>query len=186
MVTVKDPSDLASVLERIRQRAERDPVFAESLSALVVPAATDPFNDDGVSGEERAQVRAMNQQRQAEQLERLRARSLPTPDVVELLPTVSDRKGVDRRRKRGTLLGIRHGNQVLHPRWQFDIAGRKTWDGLARVLAALRAVSEDPVVQDAVAVNPHPDAGGTSVTEVLAAGEVERAVELIGLAGDQS
>jgi hypothetical protein len=44
---------------------------------------------------------------------------------------------VDRRRARGTLLGIRAGNQMLHPAWQLDPRRRDTLPGLCLVLTAL-------------------------------------------------
>jgi hypothetical protein len=37
---------------------------------------------------------------------------------------------VDRRRARGRLLGIRAGNQMLHPAWQLDPRRRDTLPGL--------------------------------------------------------
>jgi hypothetical protein len=176
---------LAAVLDRLRIRAESDPSLIETLEHL---AHADPVDDPfATPADDVARLaRTINQQRQADRLTELRARSLTTGQVVELLVSVSDRKGVDRRRARGTLLGIRVGNQMLHPLWQFDPRRRDTHPGLSAVLTALSDVASDALDADAIATAPRTDAGGASVAEVLAAGRVEAAVTLVHLAGDQS
>jgi uncharacterized protein YoaH (UPF0181 family) len=176
---------LATVLDRLRERAESDPSLVETLEHLadVAPVA-DPF---ALPADDVAELaRAINQQRQADRLVELRARSLTTGQVIELVASISDRKGVDRRRARGALLGVRAGNQMLHPAWQFDPRRRDTFPGLGRVLAALSEVAADPIDADAIATTPRADADGASVADLLAAGRIEGAVALVHLAGDQS
>ena len=103
-----------------------------------------------------------------------------------MVPSISDRKGVDRRRARGTLLGIRAGNRMLHPAWQFDPRHRDTYPGLPLLLAALAEVATDGLDADAIATTARADADGSSAADLLAAGHVEAAVALVHLAGDQS
>lgn len=176
---------LAATLDRLRERAESDPSLIETLEHL---ADADPVDDpfatpaDGVA----KLASTINRQRQADRLAELRARSLTTGQVVELLASVSDRKGVDRRRARGALLGIRVGNQMLHPVWQFDLRRRDTHPGLSVALAALSDIAADGLDADAIATTPRADAGRASVADLLAAGRIEAAVTLVHLAGDQS
>lgn len=176
---------LTAVLARLRERAETDPSLVETLQHLAhADPVADPFAtpNDGVV----ALARPLNQQRQEDRLTALRARSLTTGQVVELLTSISDRKGVDRRRARGALLGIRAGNQMLHPTWQFDRRHRDTRTGLRRVLAVLTEVAADPIDADAIATTPRAEADGASVADLLADGRIDAAVALALLAGDQS
>ncbi|MGH3442933.1 MAG: hypothetical protein ACRDUY_13015 [Nitriliruptorales bacterium] len=175
---------LNTVMEQLRARAESDPAFADTLHHLVESDLGDPF---AVAPDDlREFAHQVNRGRQAERIEELRARSLTTSEVVGLLASVSDRKGVDRRRHRGTLLGIRDGNRTLHPDWQFDRRRRETHEGLAEVLEALQEVAGDDLDADAIAVVPRAEAGGASVADLLADGDVASAVGLVHLAGDQS
>jgi hypothetical protein len=176
---------LSAVLGLLRERAESDPSLVETLEHLAdADPVQDPFATPAVDVARLA--RTINRQRQADRLAELRARSLTTGQVVELLASISDRKGVDRRRARGALLGIRVGNQMLHPAWQFDLRRRDTLPGLSLVLTALSDVAADGLDADAIATAPRADADGASVADLLAAGRIEPAVTLVHLAGDQS
>ncbi|TVR38065.1 MAG: hypothetical protein EA388_00535 [Nitriliruptor sp.] len=176
---------LSVVLDRLRERAESDPALLETLQHLVdSEPVVDPFGTPAEDVTELA--RTLNEQRQADRLSQLRARSLTSGQVVEMVPSISDRKGVDRRRARGTLLGIRIGNQMLHPSWQFDPRRGDTLAGLRRVLAALAEVVSDGLDADAIAIMPRAEADGASVADLLADGHIDAAVALAQLAGDQS
>jgi hypothetical protein len=176
---------LSAVLGLLRERAESDPSLVETLEHLAdADPVQDPFATPAVDVARLA--RTINRQRQADRLAELRARSLTTGQVVELLASISDRKGVDRRRARGALLGIRVGNQMLHPAWQFDLRRRDTLPGLSLVLTALSDVAADGLDADAIATAPRADADGASVADLLAAGRIQPAVTLVHLAGDQS
>ena len=176
---------LAAVLDHLRERAESDPSLVETLQHLVdAEPVSDPFAAPADDVAELA--RTVNRQRQADRASELRARCLTTGQVVELVPSISDRKGVDRRRARGALLGIRSGNQMLHPTWQFDRRRRDTLPALGRVLSALSEVASDPIDADAIATTPRAEADGASVADLLAAGHIDAAVALVHLAGDQS
>lgn len=176
---------LTAALDRLRERAESDPSLVETLEHL---ANADPVEDPfATPADDVAKLaRTVNRQRQADRLSELRARSLTTGQVVELLASVSDRKGVDRRRARGSLLGIRVGNQMLHPAWQFDLRRGDTLPGLSDVLVAFSEVAADGLDADAIATTPRADANGASVADLLAAGRIEAAVTFVHLAGDQS
>lgn len=176
---------LAAVLDRLRDRARSNPSLVETLEHL---ADADPVEDPFATpaGDVADLARTINRRRQADRLAELRARSLTTGQVIELVASISDRKGVDRRRARGALLGIRAGNRMLHPAWQFDARRRDTLPGLSLVLAALSEVAADGLDADAIATTPRADADGASVADLLAAGRIETAVALVHLAGDQS
>ncbi len=176
---------LTAVFDRLRERAESDPALLETLQHLVdSELAVDPFATPAEDVAELA--RTLNEQRQADRLSQLRARSLTTGQVVELMTSISDRKGVDRRRARGALLGIRVGNQMLHPSWQFGHRRGDTLAGLRPVLAALAEVASDGLDADAIATTPRAEADGASVADLLAEGRIDAAVALAQLAGDQS
>lgn len=176
---------LTAVLDRLRARAESDPSLLETLEHL---ADADPVEDpfSAPADDLTRLARAINRHRQAERLEELRQRSLTTGQVVELVASISDRKAVDRRRARGALLGIRAGNRMLHPAWQFDLRRQDTFPGLPLVLAALSEVAADGLDADAIATTPRVDADGASIAQLLASGDPDAAVALVHLAGDQS
>ncbi len=176
---------VTTVMDRLRARAEDDPAFLDTLEHLASFELADPF--DVPPDETRRLARDLNQRRHEERAAELRLRSLTTSEVVELVASITDRKGVDRRRHRGTLLGIRGiGRQTLHPRWQFDTRRGNTHRGLDHVLQALRETAPDPMDADAIAIAPQPAADGASIADLLADGDVESAVALARLAGDQS
>jgi hypothetical protein len=176
---------LSSVMDRLQARAASDPALLETLEYLATSEASDPFATPPPDA--RRLARDINRQRQADRAGELAERSLTTSEVVELVASISDRKGVDRRRQRGRLLGISGlGRQTLHPRWQFDTRRGDTHPGLAEVLDALDVVAGDAIDADAIATAPRDEVGGASIADLLAAGDVETAVALARLAGDQS
>lgn len=176
---------LSSVMDRLRARAEDDPALLDTLEYLAAAEIADPFAAPSVHG--RRLARDVNRQRQQDRAVQLRQRSLTTSEVVELVASIADRKGVDRRRKRGILLGITGlDRQTIHPRWQFDLRQRDTYEGLTDVLAALRVVAADPVDADAIATAPQPGADGSSIADLLASGDVDTAVMCARMSGDQS
>jgi hypothetical protein len=176
---------VATVMDRLRARAEDDPAFLDTLEYLASSEVADPFEVPPASV--RRLARDLNQRRQEDRAAELRRRSLATSEVVDLVTSITDRKAVDRRRHRGTLLGISGiGRQTIHPRWQFDARRGDTYRGLADVLEALREVAPDPLDADAIATAPQPAVDGASIAALLADGDVETAVALARLAGDQS
>lgn len=172
------------LLDRLRERARDDEALVETLAFLVEDDGIDPFARP--SAVVLAQARHVNARRLSAHRHALAARALSTAQVVELIASMSDRRAVDRRRHRGRLLGVKVGNTVLHPLWQFDQRVGDTRTGLARVLRALAEVTDDPVAADALVMTPRSDLGGRTIANVFADGDVDLAAHAIQLAGDQS
>lgn len=175
---------VGAVIQRLADRARDDAALAETLAFLADDVDGDPFGrpSDAVV----ASARRVNARRAAAQRGAVVANALTTPQVVALIGSMSDRRAVDRRRRRGRLLGVKVGNTVWHPTWQFDQRGGDTRAGLSRILYALAEVTDDPVAADALMTAPHPDLDGRPIADILADGDVDLALTLIGLAGDQS
>jgi len=173
-------------LHKVRELAQHN----ESVAAAVSFLADDHAADDDPFARPPEPLlgaaRHVNELRHAQHDSELRARSLTTAEVVELVDGLSGRAAVDRRRKRGRLLGVSHGRTTLHPAWQFSPVRHATREGLEAVLDALHEHTHDPATVDAIATAPQPDAGDTSIAELLATGRVELAVRLARMAGDQS
>lgn len=172
-------------LERLRHQAEEHAELAQALEFLAdAGLADDPFGtvEDGVIGS----VLAIDRRRHRDHREDLRERSMTTAQVVAMIESISDRKGVDRRRQRGRLLGIKDANVVRHPVWQFDRHLGETRPGLDRVLAALGEVAAAPEAADALMMAPRSDLAGGSLAGLFAGGDVALVVGLIHMAGDQS
>lgn len=177
---------LNEAIRALEDRAAEDPALAEALRFLAVGSTgpTDPFTDPGLAV--RSAARTVNERRQRRQaLDRMQ-RALPTSAVVELIDSINDRRGVDRRRHRGRLLGWRAGRATLHPEWQFDRNRGDTRQGLDEVLAALAEVSADPIAADALMTVPRPDLGGATLADLFARGRTATVVRLIHAGGDQS
>lgn len=172
------------VLDRLRAKAEADENVADVLDFLATDTVEDPFA--APRPVVLAAARAINRRRQDERRAAFRDRALSTAEVVDLISSMSDRKAVDRRRHRGTLLGVRVGNETLHPAWQFDRRRGETRPGLDRVLAALREVTDDDVAADALMVAARSDLGGSSLATVFAENDLGLTLGIIGLAEDQS
>ncbi|MDQ2727599.1 MAG: hypothetical protein M3Y91_07005 [Actinomycetota bacterium] len=172
-------------LDRLRIKARENPHLAEALELLAEGNEDgDPFAevDEGVM----VGVRTINRRRQTHRRSDLAQRALTTSQVVTLIDSISDRKAVDRRRRRGRLLGVKEGRTVLHPTWQFDPDRREARDDLDRVLAALGEVTSDPRAADAAMTTPRSDLDGRSLADLFAGGDTDLPVRLIRMAGDQS
>lgn len=177
---------LTQTLRRLRSKASTDQHLAEALTFLADDdeGADDPFA--AVSARVADRVETINRRRIRKRRSDLRARSLTTAEVVAFVEGISDRRAVDRRRHRGRLLGVKVGNALLHPLWQFDPERADTRAGLERVLAALDEVTPGGRSADALMTAPLPDLGGRSIADVFAEGDVDLAVRLVRMSGDQS
>ncbi len=172
-------------LDRLRIKARENPDLAEALEFLAEGNEDgDPFAD--VSEGALVGLRAINRRRRVHHRGDLARRALTTSQVVALIDSISDRKAVDRRRRRGRLLGVKDGRTVLHPSWQFDPDKAEARDDLDRVLGALDAVTADPWTADATMTTPRADLDGRTVADVFADGDTDLALRLIRMAGDQS
>ncbi|HSF86168.1 MAG TPA: hypothetical protein VLG28_11025 [Acidimicrobiia bacterium] len=180
---------MTTLLQAIRvleNKATEDPALAEALCYLAVGSAgpVDPFADPGTSV--RIAARTVNERRQREHAAQQMRHALGTSEVVELIDSINDRRGVDRRRHRGQLLGWRAGRATLHPEWQFDRRRGDTHEGLERVIAALAEVTTDARAADLLMTTPRGDLDGGTLADLLARGRVETTVRLVLSSGDQS
>lgn len=177
---------LAEAIRVLHHRASSDAALAETVRLLAedTGSPTDPFADPGPAV--RGVARRANLRRQSEHATRLHSHAIDTAGVIELILTIHDRKGVDRRRRRGRLLGWRAGRRTLHPEWQFDRRLGDTRPGLHKVLAALREATADPLAADTLMTTPREDLDGGTLADLFAGGRIETVVRLILEAGDQS
>jgi hypothetical protein len=177
---------VAQALEVLHERVRDDRAVAEAVLFLAGDSdgPVDPFADPG--GGVRAAAGALNAQRQRSAREGAGRDALDTAAVVELIGSINDRKGVDRRRRRGQLLGWRSGARTLHPAWQFDPARTDTRAGLPDVLEALADVAADAQQADALMRAPRDDLDGRSLADLFASGKIDTVVRLVRGAGDQS
>jgi hypothetical protein len=179
-------SSLARAFRVLERQSDEDPALAEAVFFMAEGAdgPDDPFAE-APPGAVRA-ARVVNERRLYERQALATGASLDTAQVITLLRSVSDRRGVDRRRHRGQLLGWRSGTRTLHPSWQFDTRRGESRTGLARVLAALAEVTADPQVADELMRAPRDDLGGASLADLFVAGRIETVLRLIAASVEQS
>jgi hypothetical protein len=177
---------LAHAFKVLEEQTSEDPALAEAVLFMAADAEGpgDPFVDAS-EGTLRA-ARLVNDRRLRGRREAASAAALDTAEVVALVGSISDRKGVDRRRSRGQLLGWRAGARTLHPAWQFDRRRGDTRPGLSLVLSALSEVAADPAGADELMRAPRDDLDGRTLADLFAARRVETVVRLIRASADQS
>lgn len=177
---------VARAIKVLHDRAVDDPALAEVVLYLADESTgpDDPYARP--SDRVLTAARVVNTRRQRDQREDMAAAALDTIEVVALIRSINDRKGVDRRRRRGQLLGWRAGARTLHPSWQFDRRRGETRPELARVLEALAEVTPDAEAADRLMSAPRDELDGATLAELFAAGQVDTVVRLVLAAGDQS
>ena len=173
-------------IRQLEDRASDDPELAEAVQylALDTKGPVDPFAHPGVGVTTAA--RTVNERRQRKQALQQMQHCLETSEVVDMIDSINDRRGVDRRRHRGQLLGWRAGRVTLHPAWQFDRRRGDTRAGLDRVIAELNEVTPDARAADLLMTTPRHDLDGGTLAELLARGRIETTLRLIAASGDQS
>jgi|SRR6185437_1037113 len=176
----------ARAIKVLEERADVDATLAEVLVFLAEETAgpDDPFGTPPAGILRAAQ--GVNRRRLDDRRRHRLAGTVDSAEVVDLVRSISDRKGVDRRRHRGQLLGWRVGARAVHPDWQFDPRRGDTRPGLSAVLEALADVRADPEAMDDLMRAPRDDLGGRTLADLLAAGQVDTVVALVRSAGDQS
>lgn len=179
-------ASLAETVRVLSKRASADHALAQTLRFLAEDSSgpSDPFADP--SPAVLADARSINRRRGTERTVDLDAQALDTTEVVELIGTINDRKGVDRRRRRGRLMGWRSGRTTMHPTWQFDRTRRTTRPGLEQILSALAQIEPDALAAHALMSSTREDLDGRSLADLFASGRIETAVRLILASGDQS
>lgn len=177
---------LAEAIRALHKHAENDSTLADTIRLLATQAdgPDEPFTDP--SRAVRDAARRVNERRQRERRTAFQNRTLDTAEVIELIESIQDRKGVERRRQRGSLLGWRAGRRTLHPEWQFDRRRGDTRQGLDRVLKAPAEVVPNPLVANALRTTPRADLYGGTLADLFAHGQIETVERLILAAGDQS
>ena len=167
----------AAVLEAVRRRLEEEPdLVLPALRLIADPdALADPLDDTTVT-----LAKTLNAYREATMLRELRARSYTTADVAELLGGIS-RQAVSARVAKGRLMSIEISGRSYFPSWQF-VSGRPA-RGLPQVIAALTEDDGDVLVADAIMRQSLPEEGGHSPADLLAAGDLDRVLHYVRIAG---
>ncbi len=98
---------LNEAIRVLRKHAETDPALAETVLLLAEDAAgpDEPFAEP--SQAVRGAARLVNERRQRERRAALLDQTIDTAEIIEIIESIQDRKGVDRRRRRGRLMGWR-------------------------------------------------------------------------------
>lgn len=125
-------------------------------------------------------ARRVNSRRLQERLDALRAASLTTGDVRELLGGVS-RQAVAGRVASGSLLSMEVAGRSWFPDWQFGPDG--PWPRLAEVLRVLVRDGRGVLAADALMRRPLPEEGGSSAADLMAVGRVDSALHYVAMAG---
>lgn len=153
-----------SLLERAEERLRTDPTFATVLATVL----DEPPRSSGDT-EQRVVARAINTARQATRRHDFRAGSLSTNEVQQVLGLKTP-QAVHGRRTRGTLLGVRLGDQTWFPAWQFDLEHGRTRPELRRVIHLLRSFTDDTITADRIMRQHHDELDG-SIEDALRRGD---------------
>lgn len=177
---------LSQAISLLQARAVRNESLAEAVCFLAQESAgpADPFGGPG--GAVVAAARSVNRTRQRERAGVARANAVDTAEAIELISSIHDRRGIDRRRSRGQLLGWKEGRRTLHPAWQFDRRRGDTRAGLEQLLEALAAAAPDPLAADTLMTAARADLDGATLADLFAAGQVESVVRMVRQSADQS
>jgi hypothetical protein len=167
----------AAVLDAVRRRLEEDPdSVLPTLRLLIDPdSSANPLDESTVS-----LAKTLNAYRIVASLRELRARSYSTQEVADLLGGIS-RQAVSQRVAKGQLMSIQISGKAWFPDWQFS-NGRLV-RGLAEVIAAFAELGEDAWSADAIMRTALPEEGGRTPAEILAGGDVERALHYVWAVG---
>jgi hypothetical protein len=173
--SIKQRND--AVLTAVRKRLEEEPDrVLPTLRLLIDPDGTvNPLDDSTI-----ALVKTLNAYRIVASLRELRERSYSTPEVAEMLGGIS-RQAVSQRVAKGQLMSIQISGKSWFPAWQFK-DGRPV-ERLAEVIEALRETDHDTFTADAIMTNSLPEEGGSTIADVLAAGDVELALHYVWAVG---
>jgi hypothetical protein len=166
-----------AVLDAVQRRLDADPErVLPTLQLLADPDALAADADE----ETIALARTLNHHRVVATLRELRARSLSTAEVAQLLGGVS-RQAVSLRVSNGRLMAIEISGRSYFPDWQFGPAG--VLGGLPRVIAELTAAGHNTFTADGLMRAPLAEEGERNPADLLADGDVERVLHYVRAAG---
>lgn len=166
-----------AVLAAVRRRLEREPDnVLPTLQLLVDPdAVLDPVDEETI-----ALAKTLNAHRVVALLREIRARSYTTEQVREMLGGIS-RQAVSQRVGKRQLMSIQISGKSYFPEWQF--AGGRPIPGLPAVIEALCESDQDTFTADSVMRTSLPEEGGRTPADLLAAGDVDRALHYVRVIG---
>jgi hypothetical protein len=166
-----------AVLTAVEQRLADDPHrVMPTLRLLADPDALADESDEATI----SLAKTLNQHRLVALLRELRARSYTTVEVSDLLGGVS-RQAVSQRVANRRLVAIDISGKSYFPSWQF-VDGRPV-AGLPEVIAALAETGHRTFAADALMCTPLAEEDGRTPADLLAAGDVERAVHYVRATG---
>lgn len=170
------PQSHQAVLEAVRRRLEEDPGNVLPTLRLLIDPDANPLDESTV-----ALAKTLNAYRVVSRLRDIRARSYSTEQVGELLGGIS-RQAVSQRVAKGQLMSIRISGKAWFPHWQF--VDDRPVDRLSEVIRALRETDHDTFTADALITNPLPEEGDRTPADLLALGDVDRALHYIWISGE--
>jgi hypothetical protein len=171
------PQSDRAVLEAVRRRLQDEPgVVRPVLELIADPEATVAADDEATI----SLARTLNAHRVVALLREFRARSYSTAQVAALLGGVS-RQAVSQRVANKRLLAADISRQWWFPAWQFP-DGRPA-AGLPDLVRVFAELGEDAFGADAVMRTALPEEGGRTPADLLAAGDLARALHYARVVG---
>lgn len=166
-----------AVLTAVRRRLVDEP--DQVLPTLRLLADPDALADDADESTI-SLAKTLNAHRVVALLRELRARSYTTTEVAGMLGGVS-RQAVSQRVANGRLASIEISGKSYFPSWQF-VDGLPA-DGLPAVIAALAQARPGLLGADAVMRTELPEEGGRTPADLLAVGDLARALHYVRVIG---
>ncbi len=170
------PTNGSALLDAVARRLADEPQrVLPTLRLLADPDALPETTDT----EAVELARKVNAERLAARREEFRGQALPTAEVRTLLGV--SRQALSARVAHHTLLALELAGTLYFPDWQFGPDG--TLPGVGKVVAALVADERGVLAADALMRTPLPEEGGRSPAQLLADGQVDRALHYVHTAG---
>ncbi|MEO6885910.1 MAG: hypothetical protein ABI232_06440 [Jatrophihabitantaceae bacterium] len=166
-----------AVMTAVRRRLADEP--DQVLPTLRLLADPDALADE-VDEPTISLAKTLNAHRVVALLRELRARSYTTAEVADMLGGVS-RQAVSQRVANRRLAAIEISGKSHFPSWQF-VDGHPA-AGLPAVIAALAEARSGMLSADAVMCTVLPEEGGRTPADLLAVGDVDRALHYVRVIG---
>ena len=162
----------ATLLERVAARLAEDPAHVAPVLRLIADPDAMPDRDE-VS----AAARRVNADRLTAEHKDFTTHALPGERVRAILGGIT-RQALHQRVRGRRLLALHLANNSWFPDWQFGPEGIRS--GLADLLAEL---PDSPLAADRAVREPVPEEGGRSIADLLAAGDLAKALHYARTAG---